>query len=72
MNISIFFEQLDGLFKAGQIDQVEPFILDQLVAANQVKDRNASLAIINELIGFYRSQQRYDEAIRVTEQALEL
>lgn len=72
MNISVFFEQLDGLFKAGQIDQVEPFILGQLVAANQVKDRNASLAIINELIGFYRSQQRYDEAIRVTEQALEL
>lgn len=72
MNISAFFEHLDGLFKAGQIDQVEPYILGQLVTANQEKDRDASLAIINELIGFYRSQQRFDGAIRVTEQALEL
>ena len=72
MNISAFFEHLDGLFRAGHIDQVEPYILNQLVSANQEKDREASLAIINELIGFYRSQQRYDEAIRVTQQALDL
>ena len=72
MNISAFFEHLDGLFRAGQIDQVEPYILNQLVSANQEKDREASLAIINELISFYRSQQRYDEAIRVTQQALDL
>ena len=72
MNITAFFEQLDGFFKAGQIDRVEPFILSQMVVANQEHDTDASLAIINELIGFYRSQERFDEAIRVTEQALEL
>ena len=72
MNINAFFEQLDGFFKAGQIDRVEPFILSQMIVANQEHDTDASLAIINELIGFYRSQERFDEAIRVTEQALEL
>ncbi len=72
MNVNGFLQQLDGLFRDGKIDRVEPFILEQLVVANQEHDKNASLVIMNELIGFYRSQQRFDEALRVTAQALDL
>ena len=70
MNITAFYQHLDGLFAAGQIEQVEPYLLTQMVMANQEHDADASLAIINELTGFYRSQQRFEEAIRVAEQAL--
>ena len=72
MNITAFYQHLDGLFAAGQIEQVEPYLLTQMVIANQEHDADASLAIINELTGFYRSQQRFEEAIRVAEQALDL
>ena len=70
MDINAFFEQLDNLFETGQIVHVEPFILAQLINANEEKDLDSSLAIMNELIGFYRSQQRYDDAIYITDQAL--
>ena len=72
MNITAFYQHLDGLFAAGQIEQVEPYLLTQMVIANQEHDADASLAIINELTGFYRSQQRFEEAIRVAEQAMDL
>lgn len=72
MNLNIFFQELDTLFRTNQIDRVEPFLLEQMVVANQEHDKNASLAIINELIGFYRSQGRHTESVRVSEQALNL
>lgn len=72
MDINVFFQELDNLFRTNQIDQVEPYILSQMVVANQQHDTDASLAIVNELIGFYRSQNRFEEAIRVSNQALDL
>lgn len=72
MRIEAFFEELDNLFRTNQIGKVEPFLLNQMAIANQEHDKNASLAIINELIGFYRSQGRHAESVRVSEQALNL
>ena len=72
MHISDFYQELDQLFRTNQIDRVEPFLLQQIVAANQERDPSAVLAVLNELVGFYRSQKRYDEAIRVAHQALDL
>lgn len=72
MDSNAFLAHLDNLFRTNQIDQVEPYILSQMVIANQEHDTNASLVIINELIGFYRSQKRHAESIRVTQQALDL
>ena len=72
MHISDFYRELDRLFRTNQIDRVEPFLLQQIVAANQERDPSAVLAVLNELVGFYRSQKRYDEAIRVAHQALDL
>lgn len=72
MNIDAFYEELDSLFRTSQISKVEPYLLNQMVVANQEHDKNASLAIVNELIGFYRSQGRHSESLRVSEQALDL
>ena len=72
MNINDMYAHLDGLFRDGKIADVEPYLLEQLVAANQEHDTNASLSICNELTGFYRSRERYTEAINVAEQALKL
>ena len=72
MHISDFYRELDQLFSANQIDKVEPFLLTQAAAAGEEGDASAALAVLNELIGFYRSQQRYDDAIRIAGQALAL
>ena len=72
LDINVFFQELDELFRTNQIDKVEPYILSQMVVANQQHNTDASLAIINELIGFYRSQNRFEESIRVSKQALDL
>ena len=72
MHISDFYRELDQLFSANQIDKVEPFLLTQAAAAGEEGDASAALAVLNELVGFYRSQKRYDEAIRVAHQALDL
>jgi tetratricopeptide repeat protein len=70
MNIQAFFSQLDNYFNTGKIAEAEPFMLNQLAAANQENDSNASVVIMNELIGFYRAQKRHEDSVRVTEQAL--
>ena len=62
MNIQAFFSQLDNYFNTGKIAEAEPF--------NQENDSNASVVIMNELIGFYRAQKRHEDSVRVTEQAL--
>ena len=59
MNIQAFFSQLDNYFNTGKIAEAEPFMLNQLAAANQENDSNASVVIMNELIGFYRAQKRH-------------
>lgn len=70
MNIQAFFSQLDDYFNSGKIAEAEPYMLNQLAVANQENDSAASVAIMNELIGYYRSQQRHEDSVRVTEQAL--
>lgn len=72
MNANAVLQHLDGLFRDGKISDVEPYLLQQLVVANQEHDKDTSLVIMNEMIGFYRSQQRFDEALRVTRQALDM
>lgn len=72
MDITAFYQELDQLFRAGQIDQVEPYLLKQAADAGEKQDLSAALAVLNELIGFYRSQQRYEDAIHISGQALAL
>ena len=72
MDINALYSHLDELFRTQQIDQVEPYLLEQLMVANQELNKDVSLAIVNELIGFYRSQNRFEEALRVANQALSL
>ena len=70
MNIKTFFAQLDNYFNEGKIKEAEPYMLNQLAVANQENDNDASVAVMNELIGYYRSQNRHEDSVRVTEQAL--
>lgn len=72
MDITAFYQELDQLFRAGQIEQVEPYLLKQAADAGEKQDPSAALAVLNELIGFYRSQQRYEDAIHISGQALAL
>ena len=48
MDITAFYQELDQLFRAGQIDQVEPYLLKQAADAGEKQDPSAALAVLNE------------------------
>ena len=72
MNPQTLFQTLDGFFQRGEYARVEPFLREQLAAAEAEGDAATALAILNELAGFCRSTGRLPEAIDATAKALSL
>ncbi|MEC5397172.1 tetratricopeptide repeat protein [Uliginosibacterium sp. H1] len=72
MNVPAVLQQLDGLFRRGEYDRVEPFMLEAVAAAEAARDKGAVLALLNELMGFYRSLSRGADSLRVARRALGL
>lgn len=72
-DLAAFFAGLDAIFTAHDATtRAEPFLREALAAAQDLGDDGARLSILNELIGFLRSQSRHDDATRTATQALEL
>ncbi|MCG2800581.1 MAG: DUF4037 domain-containing protein [Cellulomonas sp.] len=64
---------LDAIFAAHQgPTHAEPYLLDHLVRARAAADAGAELTVLNELMGFYRSQSRHEDTVRVGREALAL
>lgn len=71
MEINGFYEKLDRLFATGQIDRAGELIEESRRQAEQEKDREALLAVLNEGMGYYRSIGSR-EALKQADQALAL
>lgn len=71
MNINHVLEELDKLFSEKKIQEVEPFLNQNLEAAKEEKDYGAMLTILNEQIGYYRSISRRAESVKAFEEAKE-
>lgn len=72
-DIDGFFAGLDAIFAANHAaTQAEPYLLDALHRAEAMHDDAASLTVLNELMGFLRSQGRHDDNIDIVRQSLAL
>ncbi|MCD7752594.1 MAG: DUF4125 family protein [Lachnospiraceae bacterium] len=72
MNVEEILQILDQLFDEHKLDQIEPFLTEQLDAAYQIGDYNCCVTILNELIGFYRDMSRFEEMIAACERTTQL
>lgn len=64
---------LDSIFDAHDgPTRAEPFLLDALDEAEAAGDDGATLVILNELVGFHRSQSQHDAALSAARRALDL
>ncbi|SDD79044.1 Tetratricopeptide (TPR) repeat [Sanguibacter gelidistatuariae] len=72
-DLDAFLRGLDAIFDAHQgATHADPYLLSSLVEAERLHDEGAQLSILNELMGFYRSQSRHDDATATGSRALTL
>ena len=71
-DIPRFHAALDGLFASHRTDAVESFLLDALAQTDDLADARGRLAVLAELIGFYRSRGRHSENLPLVQQSIEL
>ncbi len=68
-----FLDGLDAIFNAGRArDQAEPYLQQALVDAENAGDDAGLLTVLNEIMGFYRSQGRHQENMWMIQRAIEL
>lgn len=73
VDVPALLRGLDAIFAAHQGPTLaEPYLLDHLDRARAAADAGAELTVLNELMGFYRSQSRHEDTVRVGRQALAL
>ena len=71
-DIGRFHHDLDELFTQHRSGDVERFLLESLARTDDAGDARARLAVLAELIGFYRSRGRHAENLPLVQQSLEL
>ncbi len=72
MDIQNVLDHLDYLFSGQRIDDVEPYLTDQLSIATKEGDYGSCISIMNELIGFFRDTSQYDKSLQYCKQVLVL
>ena len=72
MDINQMFQQLDTLFEEKKIEEVEPFLMEQMKVAMEEGDTSALITILNEMIGYQRDTSQYDKAILYCNQVMKL
>lgn len=69
MDVKRCLENVDALFKYKKIDEVEPYLISCVEMAIAEDDSQAVLTFLNELVGYYRSVSRHDDALLMASQA---
>lgn len=72
MDINVFFYDTDQLLSEKKYTEAEAYMKSALAQSEEECDAAATIAICNELGGFYRAVSRYAEGISLYEKALEL
>ena len=68
-----FLQGLDAIFDAHEAaEQAEPYLLRATAAAERAHDDEGLLTVLNETMGFYRSQGRHDANARIIQRTLAL
>lgn len=72
MDISVVLEKLDGLLAEQKREEAESYMLAQTQLALQEGDLSTVLTLLNELVGFYRSVGKHEQALGMAAQAVKL
>lgn len=72
MNVTQFYQKLDQLFAEHDTAAIEKYMVDSLSAARIENDPEAIVAVSNELAGFYRAAGKVDDAIRLSQNVLQV
>lgn len=72
MDINQILNQLDYLFKSQQIEKIEDYLLSNVALAKEQSDNSTLITLLNELMGFYRDITRYEDSIKVCNEAMAL
>lgn len=72
MNTTDFYQKLDQLFAQHDTAAVEKYLTDSLSTARLDDDPAAIVAVSNELAGFYRAAGKVDEAIKLSQNVLQV
>lgn len=72
MDIRKTLGELDLLFEKKCYDKIESFLLSKIQEAEEEHDSSSILTLLNELIGFFRSSSRYEEAIALGDHIISL
>lgn len=70
--LSEFLRGLDRLYETERGREAEGYLKKGLKAAAAAEDDGAVLAILNELMGYYRAASRYEECLLCVEQGIRL
>lgn len=70
MNVEACLKQLDDLFQYKKLAEVEPFLLECVQQSLVENEPEATLVFLNELIGYYRSVSRDEDALMIGQRAL--
>ncbi|MBT1177347.1 DUF4037 domain-containing protein [Bifidobacterium callimiconis] len=72
-DVNGFIQGLDAIFSAHDAaTKAEPYLLHALDEARRLNDDAGQLTVINELLGFYRSQGRHADNLPLVTESLEL
>lgn len=72
MGIREIFEVSDVLFAENRCEEAAIYLEKSLVQAKEAKEWQTELSILNELMGYYRSISKFDEAWKYAFRAMEI
>ena len=72
MEIQKILSQLDDIFARKEFYKAEPFLKEQIEKSKEERDTEATITLLNELIGFYRDASRFEDAVMCSREVLEI
>lgn len=70
MDINQILQTLDHLFATKQLHKVENYLISELAKALSTENHSVAITLMNELIGYYRSVSRHQDAILITQKTM--
>ena len=67
-----FMEGLDRLYESGRMDLAEDYLAEGMKTAEQSDNKGGILAVLNELVGYYRVRGAYEKCVLCAKEAMKL
>ncbi len=72
MELNDILNKLDSLFEDNKIDEVEPFLRDELKKALENEMLDVAVSLLNEMMGFFRETSQWQKAYECIEAVFHL